>query len=269
MMTGWKADDAMKDRVVLITGAGSGIGRALALLCAEKGCKIAIVDKNNEAGEIVARETIEVGAPASISIAADVSLEEDVEHAFSEADKYLGLPTAICASAGVDKGGPFHDISSDLWRHVMAVNLDGVFFTVKRAIKRLLEAKSKGSIVLVSSPAASVGFAAGGAGAYSASKGAISALVRSLAVEYAHVGIRVNALVPGATETPLAWSNVDAARIPEYRRQLSNEIPLGRLATPREPASAAFWLLSDDSAYVTGSNLVCDGGILAKGSISF
>jgi NAD(P)-dependent dehydrogenase (short-subunit alcohol dehydrogenase family) len=258
-----------KDRVVLITGAGSGIGRALAILCAERGCKVAIVDKNKQAGEMVAREAMNAGSPASIPFAADVSLEEDVEHAFAETDRHLGVPTAVCASAGIDKGGSFHDLSAALWRQTMAVNLDGVFFTAKHAIREILRANRKGSIVLVSSPAAYVGFAAGGAGAYSASKGAVSALVRSLAVEYAHLGIRVNAVVPGATETPLAWSNVDPEKIPELRRQLSTEIPLGRLAAPHEPARAALWLFSDDSAYVTGSSLVCDGGILAKGSISF
>lgn len=260
---------SMRDRVVLITGAASGIGRALAILCAKEGCMLAIVDKNRESGELVAREAMEHGSPLSISIAADVSLENDIELAFTETEKRLGVPTAICANAGVDIGGPFHELATTQWRRTMAVNLDGVFFTTKQAISRMLREKTGGSIVCVSSPAASVGFGAGGATAYSASKGGVSALVRSLAVEYAHCRIRVNALVPGATETPLMWSNIEPVMIPHFRNQLASEIPLRRLADPQEPAQAALWLLSDDSAYVTGAHLVCDGGILAKASISF
>jgi NAD(P)-dependent dehydrogenase (short-subunit alcohol dehydrogenase family) len=97
----------------------------------------------------------------------------------------------------------------------------------------------------------------------------VSALVRSLAIEYARNGIRVNAIVPGATETPLAWANCDPQRAPELRKNLSAEIRLGRLAEPEEPARAALWLFSSESSHVTGSHLVCDGGILAKASISF
>jgi NAD(P)-dependent dehydrogenase (short-subunit alcohol dehydrogenase family) len=113
-----------------------------------------------------------------------------------------------------------------------------------------------------------VSFAAGAAGAYSASKGGISALVRCMAVDYAKYGIRVNAVVPGATETRLMWANVEPSAMPEMRRRICEEVPLGRLASPEEPARAVVWLLSDESSYVTGSHLVCDGGILAKACIS-
>jgi NAD(P)-dependent dehydrogenase (short-subunit alcohol dehydrogenase family) len=260
---------AMKGRVVLITGAASGIGKALALLCATRQCQLVVVDQNAAAASEVAQEATTRGAPSAISIAADVRVEAEVERAFAEAEQRLGVPTAVCASAGIDRSSQFHDLPADQWRQVIAVNLDGVFHTAKHAIRGLLRTATAGSIVCVSSPAASVGFAAGGAVAYSASKGGVSALVRSLAVEYASRGIRVNAIVPGATETPLAWANVDPQKIPDFRKQLSAEIPLGRLAEPEEPARAALWLFSDESSYVTGSHLVCDGGILAKASISF
>ena len=132
----------------------------------------------------------------------------------------------------------------------------------------MVEARAGGSVVCTSSIAAFAGFAAGGAGAYSATKGGISSLVRCLAVDYASHGIRVNALVPGATETRLMWNNVQPEQVHQMREQLSREIPLGRIANPEEPARAAIWLLSDDSSYVTGTQLVCDGGVLAKSALS-
>jgi NAD(P)-dependent dehydrogenase (short-subunit alcohol dehydrogenase family) len=113
-----------------------------------------------------------------------------------------------------------------------------------------------------------VALAAGGCGAYSATKGAISSLVRCMAIDYAKFGIRVNAVTPGATETGMMWNNVPAEEIESMRVQLCREIPLGRLARPEDPARAVAWLLSDESAYMTGSHVVCDGGILAKSSIS-
>jgi NAD(P)-dependent dehydrogenase (short-subunit alcohol dehydrogenase family) len=259
----------MKDRVVLITGAGSGIGRAIALLSAERGAHLAIVDLNLAAAQATAEEASRRGAAATLAIEADVSVAGDVERAFVEAERRLGVPTAIAANAGIDRSGKTHELPLEAWQKVISVNLSGVFHTSRYAIQGLLRAKCAGSIVCVSSPAATVAFAAGGTDAYSASKGGVSALVRCLAVEYAKNGIRVNAIVPGATETPMAWANSDADKIPQLRQQLSSEIPLGRMAQPEEPARAALWLFSEESSYVTGSHLVCDGGILAKASISF
>ena len=162
-----------------------------------------------------------------------------------------------------------HELSFQKWQQVLATNLNGVYLTCKHALLAMLEGGRGGSIVCTSSPAAQVAFTAGGAGAYSASKGGISSLVRCLAVDYAKFGVRVNALVPGSTETPLMWANVPPADISRLREQVCSEVPLGRLAQPEEPARAAVWLLSDESSYVTGSHLVCDGGILAKASVSF
>ena len=105
-------------------------------------------------------------------------------------------------------------------------------------------------------------------GAYSATKAGVSSLVRCLAIDYARFGIRVNAVVPGATETGMMWNNVSPSAIAAMREQLHREIPLGRLAEPEDPARCVVWLLSNESSYVTGSHLVCDGGVLAKASIS-
>ena len=168
----------------------------------------------------------------------------------------------------MDAGGFLHELPCETWKRVLDTNLTGIYLTCKYALRQILKAGTPGSIVCTSSPAASVAFAAGAAGAYSASKGGISALVRCMAVDYARYGIRVNAVVPGATETRLMWANVDPSAMPEMRRRICEEVPLGRLASPDEPARAVVWLLSDESSYVTGSHLVCDGGILAKASIS-
>jgi NAD(P)-dependent dehydrogenase (short-subunit alcohol dehydrogenase family) len=148
------------------------------------------------------------------------------------------------------------------------VNLTGAFLTAQATLAAMLAAGQRGSVVLCSSPAAFVAFAAGGASAYAASKGGVSALTRSLAVDYARHGIRVNAIVPGPTETPLMWAAVAESDRPIMRERLAGEVPLGRLADPAEVAMAALWLIGDQSSYVTGSHLVCDGGVLAKASVS-
>jgi NAD(P)-dependent dehydrogenase (short-subunit alcohol dehydrogenase family) len=130
----------------------------------------------------------------------------------------------------------------------------------------MLAAGATGSVVCTSSPSAFVGFAGGGNAAYAASKGGISALVRSLALDYAAHGIRVNAVVPGATDTPLLTAGAPREQILERARK---EIPLGRLGEPAEVAEAVVWLWSDAAGYVTGSHLVVDGGLMAKSANTF
>jgi NAD(P)-dependent dehydrogenase (short-subunit alcohol dehydrogenase family) len=179
----------------------------------------------------------------------------------------LGAVDSLVCAAGIDRGGLLHELSFECWRQVLATNLDGTFLCMQQALRHMLQL-GRGSIVCCSSPASFVAFAAGGASAYSASKGGVSALVRTAAVDYARYGIRVNALVPGSTETPLMWANVPESERQAMRGTLGAEIPLGRLAEPEEPARAALWLLSDDAAYMTGAHLVIDGGTLAKGSVS-
>ncbi len=255
-------------KAVVITGGGAGIGRAAALLCAGRGYPVAVLDIDGETARAAAAESLSAGAPAAIAIRCDVSREDQVAGAFDEAVRALGPLHGAFANAGMDAGAFVHELPLEMWERVIATNLTGVYLTAKHALRHLLTQASGGSIVCTSSPAASVSFAAGGAGAYSASKGGISALVRCMAVDYARHGIRVNAVVPGATETRLMWANVDPEDMPAMRQQIGKEVPMGRLAAPQEIARAVVWLLSEDASYVTGSHLVCDGGILAKASIS-
>lgn len=258
----------MRDQVIVVTGGGSGIGRATALLAARRGARVGVLDRDGDAATSAAAEALALGAPNAVGIACDVTSHAQVAAAFAALGEQLGAPHGLFAAAGIDVGGLAHEMSVGSWEHVVATNLTGTFLAARAAIGAMLGAGRGGSVVCCSSPAAFAGLAAGAASAYSASKGGVSALVRSLAVDYARAGIRVNAVVPGATETPLMWANVSEAELASMRAVIRAEVPLGRLADPEEPARAVLWLLSAESSYVTGSHLVCDGGILAKASIS-
>jgi NAD(P)-dependent dehydrogenase (short-subunit alcohol dehydrogenase family) len=235
----------------LVTGAGSGIGAAVARAAARAGMRVAALDlRGLDAldGDILALE-------------ADVRDEESLAGALARCRERLGIPTAVLANAGIERNGPAHAIPLGDWDETLQVNLTGAFLTARHAIAAMLETGTPGSVVCTSSPAAFVGFAGGGNAAYAASKGGVSALVRSLALDYAADGIRVNAVVPGATATPLLGD------VPDER--VREQIPLRRLGTPDDVADAVLWLWSDASSYVTGSHLVVDGGLLAKSANTF
>jgi NAD(P)-dependent dehydrogenase (short-subunit alcohol dehydrogenase family) len=259
--------NSFANRIIVITGGGSGIGRASAMLCSQRGATVAVLDKDEAAAQRVIDEITQAGS-TGIAIACDVSDEDAVSKSFNRIQQDLGIPDGLVATAGVDLGGFAHELTMERWQRVMAVNLNGAFLASRAMLQPLVASGRPGSIVLCSSPAAFVGFAAGGASAYAASKGGISALTRSLAVDYAPYGIRVNAIVPGPTETTLMWAAVPEDQRDAMREVVKREVPIGRMADPEEPARAAVWLLSDDSSYVIGSHLVCDGGVLAKASIS-
>ncbi len=259
---------------VVVTGAGSGIGRAVVLACAQLGAGVAALDIDTARAEAVAIEATAAGASVAIGVECDVSLEVSVRRSFDIVDERLGGFTAVCANAGVEVNGPLHSFELEQWQRVIDVNLVGMFLTCREALRRLVAADATGSIVCTSSPAAFVGFSGGGNSAYAASKGGVSAFVRSAAVDYASHGIRVNAVVPGATDTPLLLTSCtdEAAKVMERQRIAAAaevQIPLGRLARPEEIAAAVLWLLSSESSYVTGAHLVCDGGLLAKSANDF
>lgn len=255
-------------RTIVVTGGADGIGRAVVLLCAARGDNIAVLDKNAQAAKTTADEAVKRGAKCALGLECHVGSEEQIEKAFKIVCSKMGTPYGLFTSAAIDLGGLVHELPAATWRQVLDTNLNGTFLACKHAIRKMRHADVRGSIVCASSPTGFVALAAGGTGAYSATKAGISALVRCMAIDYARYGIRVNAVVPGATETRLMWNNIPAKDIPRTRRILSKEIPLGRLAQPEEPARAVVWLLSDESSYVTGAHLICDGGILAKASIS-
>jgi NAD(P)-dependent dehydrogenase (short-subunit alcohol dehydrogenase family) len=256
------------NRLIVVTGGGSGIGRAVALLCARRGDRVAVLDNHGDSAKQAAEMASAEGSRSAIGLACDVSDEAQVARSFALIHEQFGAPYGIFANAGIDLGGLIHEMPLERWQRVLDTNLNGIFLTCKHGLQQMLQAQTAGSIVCTSSPASFVAFAAGGSGAYSATKGAISSLVRCMAIDYARYGIRVNALTPGATETGLMWNNVAADQVETMRLQLCREIPLGRLAKPEDPARVVAWLLSEEAAYITGSHVVCDGGILAKASIS-
>jgi len=263
----------LKDEPVVITGAGSGIGRAVALLCAERGARVAVLDIAAERAGGVADEASELGAAAVLAVECDVSSEAAVAAAVDRCVAELGVPSGVFANAGIEINAPIDQMRLTDWQRVLEVNLTGTFLTCKHTVRAMLAGGHGGSIVCTSSPSAIVGFAGGDNAAYGASKGGISAFVRSLALDYARHGIRVNAVIPGATDTPLLLAGVaddrrQSART-EIESQAREQVPLQRLGQPREVAYAVAWLLSDEATYVTGTQLVCDGGLLAKGANTF
>jgi NAD(P)-dependent dehydrogenase (short-subunit alcohol dehydrogenase family) len=234
---------------LVVTGGGSGIGLATCKLAVERGHRVIALDVNPAAAA-------SIGAEAVIC---DVRRESDVDEAMASLDDLAGL---ICC-AGVDAGGLAHELETATWEYVLGVNLLGTHLACRAALRSFLHRGVPGAIVCVSSPTALAAIP-GGTAAYSASKGGVSALVRTLAVDYASHGIRINAVVPGSTETPLMWANVPDTELIATREALTRSIPLGRLATPEEIAVASLWLLSNEASYVTGSHLVVDGGLLAR-----
>ncbi|CAN5452871.1 N/A [soil metagenome] len=243
------------------------------LACARRGAGIAALDIDAARAASVADEASAAGSPRAVGVGCDVSVEASVRDGYDRAVAALSSFDGVCANAGVEINAPLHEFELEQWRRVLDVNLIGVFLTCREAVRRLVETRAAGSIVCTSSPSAFVGFAGGGNSAYAASKGGVSAFVRSAALDYAPYGIRVNAVVPGATETPMLVTGRDGAaranELEHIRSAAQDQIPLGRLGHPDEIAAAVVWLLSSEASYVTGANLVCDGGLLAKSANDF
>jgi len=249
----------LEDKVALITGAGSGIGREAALLFAREGASVVVAEVADDAGRKTAADIEEAGGRAHF-VHADVSRGDDVRAMVEEAEKTYGRLNVLFNNAGVfpDADGSVLDTEEDTWDFVLRVNLKGIFLGCKYGIPALLRAGG-GSIVNTASFVALMG-AATPQIAYTASKGGVLALTREVAIEFARKGIRVNALCPGPVDTPLLQ---ELFRDPERRARRLVHIPMGRLARADEVAKAALFLASDESSYINGAAFTVDGGITA------
>jgi NAD(P)-dependent dehydrogenase (short-subunit alcohol dehydrogenase family) len=246
-------------KVALITGAGSGIGRESSLLFASHGAAVVAVDVQKGAAEDTAAAIAREGGRA-IAVEADVSKADQCAHMVSAAEQRFGSLNVLFNNAGIMDGSDDDAVKTDeeVWTRTMDVNARGVFLGCKYGIPALRRAGG-GSIINTASFVAVLG-AATSQIAYTASKGAVLALTRELAVVHARENIRVNALCPGPLRTELLMKFLDTE---EKRQRRLVHIPMGRFGEAREIAQAALFLASDESSYVTGSEFLVDGGITA------
>jgi NAD(P)-dependent dehydrogenase (short-subunit alcohol dehydrogenase family) len=249
----------LADKVALITGGGSGIGKASCLLFAKEGAKVVAVDLKLDTAEATADEIRNAGGDAK-AFAADVSKAKDAEAMVRFAEESYGKLNVVFNNAGV-----FHpdddsvtNTSEAIWDMVINVNLKGVFLGCQYAVPALLRAGG-GSIINTASFVAIMGAAAPQI-AYTASKGGVLAMTREIAVEFARKNIRANSLCPGPVETPLLAKLLSD---PARRNRRLVHIPMGRFARAEEMANAALFLASDESSFVTGTSFLVDGGISA------
>jgi NAD(P)-dependent dehydrogenase (short-subunit alcohol dehydrogenase family) len=244
--------------VALVTGASSGIGRAIALAFGAKGAKVMVADLNEEGGHETVMMIKDAGGEAAF-VKADVSKEDDVKEMVNETVKTLGGLDYAANNAGIE-GAPtkMHETSVDDWHMTIGVNLTGVFLCLKYEIGYTLE-HGGGAIVNTSSIAGLRGMA--DLSPYIASKHGVTGLTRAAALEYATQGIRVNSVHPGAINTPMIARLED--EMPEMFAGISAMHPIGRVGEPKEIGDAVVWLCSDEASFVTGHQMAIDGGFMA------
>ncbi len=235
-------------RSVLVTGGGSGIGAACVAAFRAEGARVASADL---------RAPLSNAGDGTIHLSGDVSDAAVAAALVDEAASRLGGLDILVNSAGIGALEPSENVSADAWRRTLAVNLDGTFYMAQAAIRYMLTAGS-GAIVNIASIHGHVGFA--GHAAYTASKGGVVNLTRSLGIEYAARGIRVNAVCPGFVMTPMIEAGISDELLP----QIVALHPIGRIARPEEIAAPVLFLASDEASFVTGASIPVDGGYTAQ-----
>jgi len=249
----------LSGKVAFITGAGLGMGREAAVLFAAHGARVGVADLNKAAAEETVTLIQKAGGQALATVG-DVALEADVARMIQDTVARFGALHVLYNNAGVlwkDRDRSVLETDDGWWERVMAINLKSVFWVTKYGIPHL-RAAGGGSIVNVGSVSALAGFTRA-QDAYTAAKGALISLTKSLAIQFGRDRIRCNIIHPGIVDTPLQAPYLTDA----IRKEFECGIPLGRIAQPREIAFAALYLASDESAFMTGSELVIDGGFLA------
>lgn len=250
----------LKDKITLITGSGSGIGRSTAQLFAREGATVIVNDLSEENGRGTV-ELIEQEGGKAVFIQADVTDADSVKAMVDEAISRFGKIDVLFNNAGISGVGRLHELEPEEWDRVVQVNIRGVFMPSKYVLPHMMERKS-GSIINMSSCIAEIGLAR--RASYAATKGAVLALTKSMQVDYAPYNIRVNALLPGTILTPFvenylrtSYDDIEEAYAGLRNRQLS-----GDLGRPEDVAAAALFLASDESKFMMGSPLYIDGGVV-------
>ena len=243
----------LKDKVAIVTGAGMGIGRAIAETFAREGARIVVADLDEGAGRETG-ERIRAGGGVASFVRTDVAQSEDAQRMVEVALETYGRLDVLVNSAGIYTRGNVVDTSLEDWHRVLAVNLTGVFLCCKAAIPALRRAGG-GAIVNISS-SVGWGYAAPGIAAYAASKFGVTGLTKAMACDHLPENIRVNCICPGPTDTPL----LRTSRPPDQFQAFVDAQPIGRLGMPKEIAAAALFLASDEASFVTGVAMPVDGG---------
>lgn len=258
---------SINGRVVLVTGGGQGIGRAIALRLARDGADIALVDINDEKTPAVAKEIEKMGRKAT-SFAADVSQRDQMHAAVDHAERALGGFDVMVNNAGIVDVGPIAEVTPDRVDRIFKVNVNGVLWGIQAAAGKFRQRGQKGKIISASSIAGHDGFAM--LAIYSATKFAVRALTQAAAKEYASAGITVNAYCPGIVGTDM-WVEIDkrfaeltGAEVGATYKQYVEGIALGRAQTPEDVAATVSFLAGPDSDYVTGQAIITDGGLVYR-----
>jgi NAD(P)-dependent dehydrogenase (short-subunit alcohol dehydrogenase family) len=251
-----------ENKVALVTGAASGIGRATAIAFAEEGAKVVVADLNEEAGNLVVDEIKNTGSEA-IFVKCNIGERSDVVNLIkTTVDTFKRLDCAVnCAGIAGKLSLPVHEYPEEEWLNQIQVNLIGTYYCVKFQLEQMMK-QGGGNIVCVSSAAGLVGQPDNSS--YAASKHGVNGLVKSAAIEYATKNIRVNAICPTAIETPMIMhGRRNLAENPEALEQAKNHQRMKRMGQPSEVADVALWLCSDQSSFITGHCMAVDGGAFA------
>ena len=249
----------LKNKVVIITGARRGMGKSHALKLAEAGAKVVVADISKEDCQIVVDE-IQKNKGEAIAVKCDVSKKEEIENMVGQAIDKWGKVDVLVNNAGIIKFKPFIELTEEEWDRTLDVNLKGYFLCAQAAAKEMIKKKSGIIINIASVEMGQVGNGMPNIVDYCASKGGVVAMTEALTVELAPYNIRVNAISPGAIETPMSEA---AKEDPQLLEQVLSKIPMRRMGKPEEVSNLVLFLASDASSYINGSTIVIDGGWLA------
>jgi NAD(P)-dependent dehydrogenase (short-subunit alcohol dehydrogenase family) len=252
----------LRDKVAIVTGAASGIGKAAALTFGREGAKVMCADINAEGAEATARTIADTGGEAA-SIRTDVIVEDDVKEMIAATVTRWGRLDVLYNNAGIGTGNPVTQVSIEEWDRIIDINLRGVFLGTKHAIMEMIKTGG-GAIVNTASDAGLLGTPM--LSAYCASKGGVVMFTKATAVEWARMGIRVNCVCPGVIRTPILDPMVQMAKAAgaseeQLWARMGKAHPIGRVGNPEEVAEAVTWLASDRASFVTGVALPVDGGM--------